>query len=1665
MARVMEAEHLLPPLEHTPTLPEQDGSASVPGSIQELTVLRPPKVAAEPAHPDDGGWQTVAGLAPPSNEGALALKALDAWAGGVAEQAQLYGHALDAEHVKEILQENNAFSVPRSLLGLATAAAAATVALRSGDHEDLDEDEDKGKEQPTAAHGIDAPLTPPRSPKHQAESSETELDQSIDSESTGEKKGKKSSRTRSKTKGSPNVDTDDKTQKKKTKTQNREGGQRWTDTRETMWIQASDEGWTGREASISRILEQHQLASKQEPAAVELAALRDKLREMTTQELQHEELNRPVHQPSTRAGHSETFSFHSEAYKVTPLPLGGKGAAATVHSELDELELAKKMCPRLNLLSPSQAVDLLHMTHPEELGAVLNTMSSIDKLVYKQPPPVSSCSLAMAAVEVVAVQQLLAGGQTVTLPLARALPSAHFAVPAESDSESPPQAQWIESLFSLIVETQRRQLEWLRAQWPTQGRFLCDYLQPENDQGMETTNADLCCLQVLLLALNLKISDVLRLDAELTVSGVELETTIDAETSIPRLSDITLWEKAEELVRRELSAARRMRVKQAAEEDAQSFKGTTLLQHLIVRLVGLRCTLSRRDVADIVRLREDGHGEIEVSMLVQAPTSTGTTITSWHGCLYGWELKLYSEPLFTTTQTPNVLRTIFTGLSEVSSLSDALPDQTLQLPTTIIEGPNGSGRSASFVDACTAIFGVSFKLVSGDQMHSDSSELTVSARALARFPFVLILDDANCVSRSALEDAMSQPHLVPSGSVHGFSGFACTFDPERESALHSKLSMNRIIARNDTVAITIRAPDDMLVEYTLFNVFSCCSDTAAFVAAAYFSSDAGKQICSLKALMSLRSMLSSSAYSKDDDATVLEIFRWLGREVTFAALEPRPGFTGCATADIVGAWTRLDSQIGRLAAHRRYHRRLLASIYSKGAHSKGVDVAIRNHVLTGRRFHAADVVAVLCNFPELVTKHHLMGLQPAEGGVAADWPGTRNVRSDYLEVHISGSGEGYHGPGALWAGKSAWGLLSKPVQTEPHRELLPMVLAVDAALTTLELLPAILHSGGAKELLTLPPTQALLAAKWKLLRVYWLLELTCFLMLFLMFMSHALVEGHVARRVLLAFTCLFTLPLFWIEWRQHSAVCAMRGVGASAAKLHDQPDPAGSTLLARHMRYLTMHNIMDLTGLILVWVSTVVALATGSSDDASADALTVAEVSLGWRSSTLVAFTLLSLCIKLVSFLKVNTAMGFLVSVITTCTWSMRQFLVFMVVVVVVSGTTFQLQFASLVMYVPPNSPDALAESTLGGPGSRGLMNSIWTSFLFAILGEFNPELFWAGGVAVIVVFVLVTLLVNVVMLNILIAIVSDAFKEQREQADYLSAKLTAETIFGIDSCFPRKRRAAFHDSDHEVANGDEYHNEIQYEHRRFHKVFAWAYQERLKCSITEATLHVLSARASADCAAAAAALKDVAGTTASQEQAEQETAKRQRQEREEWGRKQKQVQKDHEEHCEALMLAHNQTKAELQAANTAREHTAYEAKQAVEAARAAAKEQAERAASAAAAEMQSRLGLELERISEELDAHKRAGKASADETAALEEAHAAAQSEIQDLKTASEKRLMDAAKELQIAQELAAEELARVEAEAAKLKAEKVELEEIAAQLKAEAEASTVKGRRKKKQ
>ena len=54
-------------------------------------------------------------------------------------------------------------------------------------------------------------------------------------------------------------------------------------------------------------------------------------------------------------------------------------------------------------------------------------------------------------------------------------------------------------------------------------------------------------------------------------------------------------------------------------------------------------------------------------------------------------------------------------------------------------------------------------------------------------------------------------------------------------------------------------------------------------------------------------------------------------------------------------------------------------------------------------------------------------------------------------------------------------------------------------------------------------------------------------------------------------------------------------------------------------------------------------------------------------------------------------------------------------------------------------------------------MDSVWATFLFAILGEVDSATFYAGGSATIVCFLLVTSIVNVIMLNVLIAIVGQA--------------------------------------------------------------------------------------------------------------------------------------------------------------------------------------------------------------------------------------------------------------------------------------------------------------------
>lgn len=98
-------------------------------------------------------------------------------------------------------------------------------------------------------------------------------------------------------------------------------------------------------------------------------------------------------------------------------------------------------------------------------------------------------------------------------------------------------------------------------------------------------------------------------------------------------------------------------------------------------------------------------------------------------------------------------------------------------------------------------------------------------------------------------------------------------------------------------------------------------------------------------------------------------------------------------------------------------------------------------------------------------------------------------------------------------------------------------------------------------------------------------------------------------------------------------------------------------------------------------------------------------------------------------------------------------------VVIVAFGTTFQLQMQEL-------AHNRTHPVEYGNRGFSGLQSSMWATFLFTILGDFDGATFYNGGPGMIVCFVLVTFLTNIIMLNVLIAIVSQAQEDLLSEGD-----------------------------------------------------------------------------------------------------------------------------------------------------------------------------------------------------------------------------------------------------------------------------------------------------------
>ena len=537
------------------------------------------------------------------------------------------------------------------------------------------------------------------------------------------------------------------------------------------------------------------------------------------------------------------------------------------------------------------------------------------------------------------------------------------------------------------------------------------------------------------------------------------------------------------------------------------------------------------------------------------------------------------------------------------------------------------------------------------------------------------------------------------------------------------------------------------------------------------------------------------------------MFGHLGERFTVV---PTPSQKDMAKATGFGSGSAADPAkhmmgvLGAAAASRRYHERLIRAVYSsRSSERRGVDTMLDQQLAAGRRMHAADLAALLCEFPDSAVKLiRSIGLQDAQGTVGVGWAGTRRVGIDFTAVHISPSSEGAEGPAMLWAGKDAAGLLEQAELDQPERVLKPQVVGFDGAITTLELLPAIIASPVSAELLTCPAMDAVMLAKWKLLKPWWAVEVGIFGLVFGLYLSHALVEEETLQARLVAAASLLTLPLFAMEWRQYRAGAAMSGVAGGK--------------LSKRIKYIDIYQLLDLLGLSLVCTTNAVLLLSG-------------------RHPTLIAFTVLLLSWKSILFMRINRTMGFLMATLVECMHEIKFFLLVLILAVCAFSLSFNLQMQQVTVDDTAGAPDVAAAadaagefsmmsnsssnssggsgnvavdmSAYGAPGLDGMGRSLWATFLLTILGDFDPDIFFQGGWTTIISFLLITAIVNIIMLNVLIAIVGQAQEAVLAEGDATFAHLFAETLAGLDAIHPRVRRKAFCGDDEVVVALPDAHN------------------------------------------------------------------------------------------------------------------------------------------------------------------------------------------------------------------------------------------------------------------
>jgi hypothetical protein len=1067
--------------------------------------------------------------------------------------------------------------------------------------------------------------------------------------------------------------------------------------------------------------------------------------------------------------------------------------------EDDEIALALECCPRLHLLTIPRLVGLLHMTDPQELNdrRLWKSMCNFDRVVLADSSASAEAKFGeilprKVSNDVVAVEQCDKEGNVVaTLRLHK--PYAQIFqhdLAAGADELKAPQAAWVAGLFDRITETLQAQLERVLAAWRAgtddgdddsrSSRHLCDMLQTDPDGG-NAQDVDKCCFQVALVAFNIRISDIL---------GELLDA--DGETEARQKRHVEAWDQALEVAKAESKMLLAARTKTPEEATLQA----TLLEGLSAMVGGSVQQLAKK----LWRIRYWRVGkQVQVAMRVVGDSK------QWRGCSYGWELLLQGSALAQTTCAFDCYETHFQNMPAIARGALIFGPDTgsnagghLHTKTSFQGGQAGTGKMETAKDYARWIIGACQKQVGPGCTDAD---LEVYSKAQAHHPFVLLCDEVQrTFSEGAVRAAMRRQRVSPGSLILAFNpnvtGSVDMAKLKNETIEHEMGSVAEMtlpfLAKDELEAFfVLKFPASRRVAAAMARFFAAgaaARNESAMSAANTLTGDNrffNLRFIGDRFIPMVNGKLSDAG---TEEQAAIEIFRFLGEHFTIAPTARQKTMNEAAGGG-KSPEKHMMSVLGEVAASRRYHERLIAAVYSSRSDGgQEIDTMLDQQLAAGRRIHAADLTALLCEFPDSAVRViRKIGLQQAEAPVSVGWAGTRRVPISYTAVHISPSGERAEGPAMLWAGKDAAGLLGEVELDQPERTLTAQVVGFDGAITTLELLPAIIESPVSAELLTCPAMDAVLLAKWELLKPWWAVEVGIFVLVFGLYLAHALVEDEGLQAYLVAAASVSTLPLFAMEWRQYRAGSAMSGVGNGR--------------LSKRIEYLDIYQGVDLLGLSLVCATGVVS-------------------SLDGRHPTLIAFTVLLLCWKLILFMRINPTMGFLMATLIECMGAIKFFLLVLALAVSAFSLSFNLQMQTVDASSATSSSVTGAAEPLpayGAPGMAGMQRSLWATFLFTILGDFNSDTFWEGGVTTIISFLLITTIVNIIMLNVLIAIVGQAQDAVREKGDATYAHMFADTLAGLDAIHPRVRRKAFSDDDEDPAHkwkqrtGELIYNEVQY--------------------------------------------------------------------------------------------------------------------------------------------------------------------------------------------------------------------------------------------------------------